>query len=81
MTHFTHTRMVKIRQIIGNASENVEKLEHSSLLVGQNMVQALCRTVWQFLKKSNSWDFPGGAVYNIPRSQCRGPGFNPWSEN
>ena len=26
-------------------------------------------------------DFPGGAVVKTPRSQCRGPGFNPWSGN
>ena len=33
-----------------------------------------------FLKKT-SWDFPGGIVVKILRSQCRGPGFDPWSEN
>ena len=26
-------------------------------------------------------DFPGGPVVKTPRSQCRGPGFNPWSGN
>ena len=26
-------------------------------------------------------DFPGGAVDKTPCSQCRGPGFNPWSGN
>ena len=24
-------------------------------------------------------DFPGGSVAKTPCSQCRGPGFNPWS--
>ena len=27
--------------------------------------------------KKNLWDFPGGPVVNTPRSQCRGPGFDP----
>ena len=26
-------------------------------------------------------DFPGGPVDKTPRSQCRRPGFNPWSRN
>ena len=26
-------------------------------------------------------DFPGGAVVKTPCSQCRGPGFDPWSGN
>ena len=26
-------------------------------------------------------DFPGGAVGKTPCSQCRGPGFDPWSGN
>ena len=26
-------------------------------------------------------DFPGGPVAKTPYSQCRGPGFNPWSGN
>ena len=25
-------------------------------------------------------DFPGGPVAETPDSQCRGPGFDPWSE-
>ena len=32
-------------------------------------------------QKSILWDFPGGPVANSLRSQCRGPGFDPWSEN
>ena len=27
------------------------------------------------------WDFSGGPVTKTPSSQCRGPGFNPWSGN
>ena len=26
-------------------------------------------------------DFPSGPVAETPRSQCRGPGFDPWSRN
>ena len=35
-------------------------------------------------RKELKWwerDFLGGPVVKIPCSQCRGPGFNPWSEN
>ena len=32
-------------------------------------------------KKKHLWDFPDGAVVKTPHSQCRGPGFNPWSGN
>ena len=34
-----------------------------------------------FLSEHSSWDFPGGPVAKTPRSQCRGPGFDPWSGN
>ena len=27
------------------------------------------------------WDFPGGPVAKTPCSRCRGPRFDPWSEN
>ena len=27
--------------------------------------------------KSCLWDLPGGPVAKTPRSQCRGPGFDP----
>ena len=32
-------------------------------------------------QKANHRDFPGGPVAKTPRSQCRGPGFDPWSGN
>ena len=32
-------------------------------------------------KKKKRRDFPGGAVDKTLCSQCRGPGFNPWSGN
>ena len=32
-------------------------------------------------KQGVETDFPGGPVAKTPGSQCRGPGFNPWSEN
>ena len=28
-----------------------------------------------------AWDFPSGLVAKTPCSQCRGPGFDPWSGN
>jgi len=31
------------------------------------------------LKNIDSQDFPGGSVARALGSQCRGPGFNPWS--
>ena len=40
------------------------------------LVQALQRTVGQFLLKLNR-DFLGDAVDKTPCSQCRGPGFDP----
>ena len=33
------------------------------------------------LKKWSPGDFPGGPVARTPRSQSRGPKFDPWSEN
>ena len=33
------------------------------------------------LERKPFWDFPGGTVAKTPCSQCRGPGFNPWSGN
>ena len=30
--------------------------------------------------KNTCQDFPGGPVAKTPSSQCRGPGFDPWSE-
>ena len=32
-------------------------------------------------KINDLWDFPDGPVVKMPRSQCRGPGFDPWSGN
>ena len=33
------------------------------------------------LKRHKVRDLPGGPVAKTSRSQCRGPGFNPWSGN
>ena len=33
------------------------------------------------LKKISYKDFPGGPRAKNPSSQCRGPGFHPWSGN
>ena len=34
-------------------------------------------------KEAWPWDFPGGPVADseLPSSQCRGPGFDPWTGN
>ena len=32
-------------------------------------------------RESGEGDFPGGPVAKTPCSQCRGPGFDPWSGN
>ena len=34
-----------------------------------------------FARSANYRDFPGDPVARTPSSQCRGPGFNPWSGN
>ena len=31
--------------------------------------------------RKNTWDFPGGPVAKTSLSQCREPGFDPWSGN
>ena len=33
------------------------------------------------IKTAGRGDFPGGPVAVTPSSQCRGPGFDPWSGN
>ena len=33
------------------------------------------------LRKGQLWEFSGGPVVKTPRSQCRGPGFDPWLGN
>ena len=33
----------------------------------------------QLILKSQCWDFPSAPVAKTLHSQCRGPGFNPWS--
>ena len=34
-----------------------------------------------YQKRLPEWDFPGGSMAKTPHSQCRGPGFDPWSGN
>ena len=34
-----------------------------------------------FTENSTGRDFPGGPAVKTLRSQCRGPGFDPWSGN
>ena len=39
------------------------------------------KETFPFKISSKRGDFPGGPVVKTPRSQCRGPGFNPCSGN
>ena len=38
-----------------------------------------CGRVQRKNSQEITWDFPGGPVAKTQPSQCRGPGFNPWS--
>ena len=40
-----------------------------------------CQDSFHSSKLSRSQDFPGGPVAKTLSSQCKGPGFNPWSGN
>ena len=55
----------------------------SSLRPGAGYVPFLCNNeTWalgDYFLKSKFWDFPGGLLAKALRSQCREPGFNPWS--
>ena len=44
--------------------------------------QCICGSVW-IIEVRIKWfrDFPSGPMVKIPHSQCRGPGFKPWSGN
>ena len=32
-----------------------------------------------YTERTHCWDLPGGPVAKTPRSQCKGPVFDPWS--
>ena len=44
------------------------------------IIPSLAITNESFIE-DNGWDFPGGPVIGILRSQCKGQGFYPCSEN
>ena len=46
---------------------------HNKIIVKKN-----CKVVERVVKKSKRGDFPGGPVVKTPRSQYRGPRFDPW---
>ena len=52
---------------------------------GAGCSQWKCRVswegVWERVKKGFPWDFPGGPVAKTLHSQCRGPGFDPWTRS
>ena len=49
--------------------------------VGTIMTSSLPMRTLKYRELKYPRDFPGGMVAKTPRSQCRGPGFDPWSEN
>ena len=48
---------------------------------GHHLSKTACLEISKALLKGQTRDFPGGSAAKAPRSQCRGPGFDPWSGN
>ena len=53
----------------------------SNLYAGYIMRNAGLDEAQAGIKIAGRGDFPGGPVAETPSSQCRGPGFDPWSGN
>ena len=47
----------------------------------QNKNEISCHTCQNGYHQKEHRDFPGGPVGKTSHSQCRGPGFYPWSGN
>ena len=63
-------------------SINEEKIwQDSVFFYDKNSQQTEYRGYVPQHNKGHLRDFPGGPVVKTPRSQCREPGFNPWSGN
>ena len=53
-----------------------------SHVAGSVLICASTWESWVALLNYHLWgDFPGGPLGKTPRSQCRGPNFDPWSGN
>ena len=73
--HNTKHPLVRIKWPLAHSSFSVDVSQWPfTLTSGFQKLQAPIRY-------RESWDFPGGPMAKIPCSQCRGPGFNPWSGN
>ena len=56
------------------------KLNHFSVHLKLTQHKSTLLHFTSILKKAYR-DFPGGTMVKTPRSQCRGPRFDPWSGN
>ena len=74
--------LAQFRNYIFNSSCNIlilNKIIFPRAEEHESSKGSLCM-ITQHMKKDPQ-DFPGGPVGKTPRSQCRGPGFDPWSGN
>ena len=68
------------------AGADMNKMQQAWAVVGEMKWKRwhafLCHLGKKHIKKKMGvGDFPGGPVAKTPRSQCRGPRYNPWSGN
>ena len=73
------------------SSKNLEPSKFSTVLTGLARATVtrqvrmrsfmVVKTYGRKQNKKHQGDFPGGPVVKTLHSQCRGPGFNPWSGN
>ena len=56
-----------------------QKIESKAVLI-YIRIQYMIKVVFK-IGGNRGRDFPGGPVAKTLSSQCRGPGFNPWSVN
>ena len=59
----------------------INKLNNDDNVDGLLVQLPLPGEIWTPPFKMISGDFPGGPGSKAPCSQCRGPGFDPWSGN
>ena len=66
-----------------NWKVNVEVMDIVIILIAVmvSWVYTYVKTYQVVHLKNVQWDFPGGLVGKTSHSQCRGPGFDPWSGN